>query len=240
MTRLAPTIRFRLRPEHLDLVAAALAPPDDAIRAYRRWRAAVTLDDTDAGSYRLVPLLHHNLGATGELRDEESARFGKMTRFTWVKSQLILSRAASATEALNDAGIPALSIKGAAVLHHSGLGAELRPMDETRTSPVPTSRALDTLAVLRDAGFHSDEVRLDDRARLAGLVAGHHGLNLRDEAGVQVDVHWHVVPQSLHPAADRRDVDPVARRRAEPRGHARARPRACDPLVVGTVGAVDR
>jgi hypothetical protein len=201
VTRVAPAVRFRLRPEHLDLAIAAVGNPDDAIRAYRRWRAAVSLDDTDAGSYRLIPLVHHNLGAVGALSDAESARFAKMTRFTWVKSQLILSRAASATDALAAAGIPALSIKGAAVLHHSGLGAQLRPMDDADVA-VPTSEALDALAVLHDAGFHSDEVRLDDRDRIAGLVAGHHGLNLRDDAGVQVDLHWHVIPQSLHPAAD--------------------------------------
>lgn len=202
MTRLEPTVRFRLRPEHLDLVVAALAPRTDAIAAFRRWSDAVALTDTDAGSYRLIPLLHRNLAETGALSDAESARYGRMARFTWVKSQLILDRADRATEALHRADIPALSIKGAAVLHHSGLGAELRPMDDADVA-VPTDRALDALMVLRDAGFHSDEVRLDQRDHIAGLVAAHHGLNLRDDAGVQVDLHWHVIPQSLHPDADR-------------------------------------
>lgn len=201
MSRLAPTLRFRLRPEHLDLVTAALASPDRATRAYHRWRAAVALDDTDAGSYRLVPLLLDNLRETGVFDDRESARFGRMTRFTWVKSQLILSRATAAADALRAAGVDALSVKGAAVLHHTRLGAELRPMDDADVA-VPTDRAGDALAVLHAAGFHSDEVRLDDATRIADLIAAHHGLNLRDDAGVQVDLHWHVIPQSLHPTAD--------------------------------------
>lgn len=202
MKHVDSTVRFRLRPEHLDLVSASLARPTDAVTAYRSWHARVDLADADAGSYRLIPLLHRNLEGTGALSDTDSAHYGRMARFTWVKSQLILSRAEEAIGALRDAGIPALSIKGLAVLRHSGLGADLRPMDDADVA-VPTDRALDALVALHGAGFHSDEVRLGERDQIVGLVAGHHGLNLRDASGVQVDLHWHVIPQSLHPTADR-------------------------------------
>lgn len=201
MRSLQPTVRFRLRSEHLDLVRAALGEGDVATAAYERWRAAVPLEQTDAGSYRLIPLVHHNLAATGALSDAERTRFGKMARFTWVKTRLITHRAASARSVLVDAGIDSLAIKGLAVTHHSGLDAGLRPMDDADVI-VHAPAAARSLDALGAAGFTSDEFDLGATDGIGAMVAGHHGLNLRDGSGVQVDLHWHSIPHALHPAAD--------------------------------------
>lgn len=201
MSRPPASLRFRLRPEHLDLVRAALASPENATRAYRRWRAAVALEDTDAGSYRLIPLVHHNLAGTGAFGNDEAARYARMARFSWVKTRLITHRAEVARTVLADEGVASLAIKGLAVIHHSGLGAGLRPMDDADVI-VHTGEVTRAFGVLGAAGFTSDEVDLTDPDRLGDLVAAHHGLNLRDASGVQVDLHWHAIPHALHPDAD--------------------------------------
>lgn len=201
MTSLQPTVRFRLRSEHLDLVRAALGEGHVASQAYERWRAAVPLEQTDAGSYRLIPLVHHNLAATGALSEAERVRYAKMARFTWVKTRLITHRAAFARAVLADAGIDSLAIKGLAVTYHSGLGAGLRPMDDADVIVRPPAAA-EALAALGAAGFTSIEVDLGATDGIGALIAGHHGLNLEDGSGVQVDLHWHSIPHALHPESD--------------------------------------
>jgi hypothetical protein len=94
------------------LLEAALLPGERALAAYRRWRAVVDLDDIDPGSYRLLPLLAHNLAGAA---DAGLGRARGVLRHTWSRNLTLLASAAGIVTALEDAGIPVMILKGGAL-----------------------------------------------------------------------------------------------------------------------------
>lgn len=189
----------RLSAEQELLLTAALGAEPQAGEAYRRWCERQDLEELDAASHRILPLLAERL--EGAADDPVAARVKRVVRFTWLRSQLLLTRATPVLAALADAGIPAMLAKGVAVLEHTGWEVQLRPMDDVDIV-VPRERAIEAVGVLRACGFDAPGIPEDPRA--TSVYDETHALGFRDGAGAILDLHWHVLHGSLHRDADHR------------------------------------
>lgn len=179
------------------LLTAALAEPPVAEDAYRRWRALQDLEDLDAASHRILPLLAERL--TDRRDDPVARRVHRVVRFTWLRTQLLLDRTTPVLSALAQADIPAMFAKGVAVLEHTGWDVARRPMDDVDLV-VPRSRATAAVEVLRGCGFDSPGIPRNPAATT--VYDETHALGFRDERGAILDLHWHVLHGSLHRDAD--------------------------------------
>ena len=168
-----------------ELLRAALAPPDEALAAWRRWRATGDFDTVDAGGYRLLPLIYRRLSAVAP--DEPDVRVMKnVYRRAWYANQLLFKHAGDLIERLHDAGVRTLVLKGAALsaVHYRDAGA--RPMEDVDVL-VPTDRAHDAIDVLAAAGWTSE------RPRAHARVAVHHAESFESAENGAVDLHWHTL-----------------------------------------------
>ena len=180
------------------LVRAALsADPDAGAAAFERWRRRVDVEELDIAQQRLLPLLADRLAAAAA-EDPVAERLRRISRFTWLRTQMLLSRTVPALGALGDAGIEVVLIKGAAVLQNTGLSPALRPMDDLDVL-VPIDATLEAIAVVEEQGmrpFRPEPPGLD-----APLFRLQNAINFDDGHGGGLDLHWHLLRGSRHPSA---------------------------------------
>ncbi len=191
MTALAWTAEQEL------LLRGAVGVGRDADRAAADWLAQCSIQDLGPAEYRVLPLIAARLPAGAD--DPLAAQVHKVVRFTWLRTQLLVTRSAAALRSLTDAGVPVMLAKGAAVLAHTGWPIQLRPMDDLDVV-VPRGRAAEAAGLLRAAGLTQPSLPADPTA--TAIYDELHGLGFDDPAGAIVDVHWHVLHGSLHHGAD--------------------------------------
>lgn len=176
------------------LLRAALCHDAQAVDAWTRAQREIDLDQLDAGSIRLLPLVYRNL-ERAHVRDPRMGRLKGVYRHAWYANQLRLRDAAAVAGELTRRGIEPMLLKGAALtlLHYRDHG--LRPMDDVdvMVRTADWSRAVNALA------------ELAWRPRVAitpERVAATHGMELADAGGRHLDLHWHLLPDHCWPAAD--------------------------------------
>ena len=96
------------------LLQTAVLSGEEAQQAWQKWRNHVNLDDIDPASYRLLPLVYHNL-QTLQVDDPLMVRLKGVYRHTWYKNQMLLRHAEQLISRLYEANIPAMFLKGAAM-----------------------------------------------------------------------------------------------------------------------------
>lgn len=171
------------------LLLAATGQGEEALAAWRDWRARTDFERLGAESVHLVPLLYRNLSRLGA-PPAEIKRYASVYRHSWAKNRLAFQAGARAIERLAAAGIDTLVLKGAAasILYYRDDG--VRAMEDVDVL-VPPARLADTLAVLTAAGW---EVAPDNgpRALTAPWLTIRHSAGFRDAQGRSFDLHWYV------------------------------------------------
>lgn len=169
-------------PTQLLLLRASLWRGQRAFSAWTEWRRQQPdLDTIETGSYRLLPLLYRNLGPRlGGDRDAE--RLKGIYRSSWTANQVGLRTARKAIDALADAGVEVLVLKGAALVDIAYGDPGARPMGDVDLA-VPPDQVNESVGALREAGFAASE---DDPKR---LLTARHSLAFRDTNGHEVDLH---------------------------------------------------
>jgi hypothetical protein len=183
------------------LLRAALGPDDRSVAAFRAWKVSLDMERIDLASQRFVPRLVANLERLGAGADDPVLdQFRKVTRFTWLKTRFLMANCEPLVTALGEAGIPTMLLKGAAVVHHSGGDVSLRPMDDLDLA-VPFALARPAIEVVAQSGFVFEGPTRSPE-EFDAWVARLHALGARNEVQAMVDLHWHVLPDQLHPRAD--------------------------------------
>lgn len=165
----------------LDLVKAALLSAEHAAPAWQRWKSRGLELDTirDTASMRLFPQLWWNRQAAGIEGVEETLLKG-VYRHTIAHNAAILSNAFRATELLDNAGIPVLFFKGAALIALvDRLG--LRRIDDADIL-VPEAYAARAGTVLSSNGYIAQP---DHRP-----LGFNHARGYRAATGAPIDLHW--------------------------------------------------
>ena len=181
------------------LLKAALLDGDSALAAYSAWRATLDLNTISMGEQRLIPLLHRNLMRLG-VSDPLSNRFRGVRRFYWVDNRKRIIFAREIFEALNQAGVPFIVLKGAALAACYLDDPSLRPMYDVDIL-VTEERLADAAAVLAEKqllprGLPLKYVVASDRLRsfVPGWAFG-------DREKI-IDLHWKALHFDLRPQAD--------------------------------------
>lgn len=179
-------------PEETALLrAAAQRDRIEAESAWATYRGLVAEGSETLRARRLLPAVARHLAALGSPRDPYLVRayaesFGANAR--------LLRAAGHALRALHEADIPAIVLKGTALLliHYRDKGA--RPMSDVDIL-VPEARVTAALDVLEAAGWRGDPGR-------AWLRTEMHAGVLTDAAGASLDLHRHALYEARYPEAD--------------------------------------
>lgn len=180
------------------LLRAALSDGDAACQAYRDWHAKGGLERLDAGSYRLLPLVGHNLARFG-FEHKEMGTLRGLRRKTWCENRLLFAKLAPAVAMLQQAGMPVLVLKGLPLALRYYRDAGLRPMRDMDLM-VPEQHAAEANRLFESAGWRNI---WPGRYQL-----GPHDWNFRQavpyaaDDGREVDLHWHALYQATFPGAD--------------------------------------
>lgn len=175
------------------LLKAALRRGPAARSAYEAWRETVDIDSIDPGSYRILPLLAHNLGGDD---DPVLARARGVLRHTWSKNQRLLHHADGAIRALQAEGMPVMVLKGGALGLRCYASIGHRPMNDVDIL-VPVARATEARSVLAGLGWRPSYY----------VAPGHipylHAIGLTKGPGLDLDLHWHAIFECCRPEDDR-------------------------------------
>lgn len=172
------------------LLRAALLKGDHAVAAWREWSSLVDIDHVDAGSYRLLSLLYHNMCEHG-VEHPVLPRLKGVYRQVWYKNQMMMHGAAAVLRLLHAEGIPTMVLKGVAVLGLYYRDYGLRGMEDVDIL-VPVQYAQRVVQLLPASGLieHFPLPSVSDR-----LWEVLHSQAYSDARSHQFDVHWHVFPE---------------------------------------------
>ncbi|MCB0986627.1 MAG: nucleotidyltransferase family protein [Acidimicrobiales bacterium] len=166
------------------LLRAALGQPGEALAAWEHFRPSFDFEGLNGEHYRLAPLLGWNLERAGltSADDADLARLLGLTRRTWVQSQRHLAVFGDVSDRLAAAGVTAVAIKGAAMLHLAYPELGLRPMED-----------LDIVVRYGDVG-RAEQALASVDAHQAHVASDGHAAQWVMPGGIEVDLHTQLNP----------------------------------------------
>jgi hypothetical protein len=176
------------------LLRAALLNGKAALDAWHGWKLMADIDRLDQGSYRLLPMLYHNLKAQ-RASDPLMGRLKGVYRQTWYKNQLLFHHSATVLDSLRHAGIETITLKGAALVVVDYRDEGLRHMDDFDVLVRP-EQALSAMRVLQDSRWQSDCQYPD------ALLTYEHAAEFRDSANRKIDLHWRAIWEGRREVSD--------------------------------------
>jgi hypothetical protein len=183
LQRKAGTFLPTLDQHHL-LRASLLRDAVPVRESFERWKSLVPIEAVEQGSMRLLPLLYRNLKRLG-IDDPLLPRLKSVYRQVWFRNQLILEHGRRALQALSADGIPAIALKGAALVETVYEEPALRPMEDYDLL-VPREhfrRAVD-LMLAGDWTFHPPLADPEPH------FVFQHAVGFRRDGGGELDLHW--------------------------------------------------
>ena len=178
------------------LLQAALMRGPKALEAWDRWKASVDIEKLDPESLRLLPQLYDTLRRQG-VSDLALGRLKAAYRRTWYDNHRLLHAMSGLLRSFHEAGIPTLLLKGAALVSQYYRDYGLRPMYDVDIL-IPASQPSPALKLLTNLGY----TPVWDTREESEVLARRHGWDFQDAEGRQVDLHWRVFHDDVHPDAD--------------------------------------
>lgn len=195
MNELNHQSNFSLALEQELLLKAVLLNGDEVISAWEKWKLNVDFELIDPGSYRLLPLLYHNLSKHG-IKDPLMDRLKGIYRRTWYENQILSHKAVNLLEFFQDAGIKTIVLKGIALIHLYYKDYGLRPMSDFDIL-VPTEQATEVIKLLRKLGWTSGYRSPET------IIPFIHSCDFTDVTALHhLDLHWHLFIECCQPNDD--------------------------------------
>ena len=181
---------FTTREQEL-LLQAALKSGEAALDAWRQWLDCTNIEnEIDHGSFRLLPLLFYNLKRQ-DIDHPIMNQLKGIYRHAWSNNHKLFFELGNLLKHLNNAGIPSMVLKGAALTIETYQNFAIRPMADIDIL-VWEKQADQVNALLRQTGWSSSggdqSLKMDLKYR--------HSLNFVNHAGFAFDLHWHPVKDS--------------------------------------------
>jgi hypothetical protein len=180
------------------LLKAALLTGEPAIQAWERWISQVDINDLDQGSLRLMPLLARNLSRLN-VEHPVMNKLKGTHRHCWFSNQTLFFEMASVVRTFQEAGIPVMILKGAALtlLYYRDCGA--RRMEDFDIL-IPYERAAEGLAIMRRYGWRPEKPIPDPTPK--DYFRAVPSLGFTDSSNRMLDMHWHLLMECCQPDAD--------------------------------------
>ena len=176
--------------QHKLLIQSAMSNYNEALIAYREWEKLIEFTDIDYPSQKMLPAVTMNLGYDNVLPEISTA-----VKFTWFRSQILLTHALKVADLLDDYKIPYMFIKGVAILGHKIRPLELRPMEDIDLV-VPIEFVSAATSALMKSGYFSDA----DEILLTWpsfITVDKHGFAFKNGNGAEIDLHWRIFKKEL-------------------------------------------
>lgn len=178
------------------VLKAATADGAEALEAFHAWRQTIDLEgDFDRGTYRLLPLLYHNLSRL-RVSDSLMGRLKGIYRRTWYKNHRLFHDVGPAIAGLEKAGIKTLLLKGAPLVLTYYENHGVRPMSDVDVV-VPYEDAKRAIDLLEELGWRGDRT-----SSTVDLLYSHAVQFVNDKDG-EFDLHWHVLFEASSEDANR-------------------------------------
>lgn len=176
------------------LLDAALS--DRPLPAFEQWLGSVDLEEEIGwNSVRLLPLAYQNLSRHG-CTDPRMGLLKGVYRRVWIETNQILHRTAPVLQALHNAGVDLLLLKGAPIAVAYYRNPSLRAMSDIDVC-IRRSQLEAADRVLGALGWKPC-------APLRSMARHRHGLEYRHEELGSIDLHWHVLKEVPDAAVDER------------------------------------
>ncbi len=190
------------------ILQATLTPGASPRQAAIAWLSSVDLNQLDGASSLLLPLLHQRLAADSPDLPLLPILRGIRKR-TWYRNRMLFPLAAQAIATLQQAAIPCLLLKGAALTVSTYRDISLRPMMDVDIL-VPWAQGPAALQLLLAAGWTLEDPRSTRPDYLTLARQFQHAVGLRHPSGQGLDLHWNMLSFNLGPAIDD-SIFPAAR-----------------------------
>jgi Uncharacterised nucleotidyltransferase len=185
-------------PTQLLLLRACLENGAKARAAWEEWSSSVNLDYLDHQSCYLLPMLDNNLRAIGVTGHPWLGRIKGYRRYIWAKNRRLLAQGSRLIKELRPfVGDELLVIKGTAVACRYYPDPGLRPMADFDFM-VKLELAPRLLNHLKASGWKTSRW-LEQQQRI-GLIpkalnfSNCHGSNMEHSDGIEIDLHWNLLP----------------------------------------------
>jgi hypothetical protein len=176
------------------LLNAALS--DQPVEAFEQWLGSVDLEaEIGWSSVRLLPLAYQNLSRHG-CDDPRMGLLKGVYRRVWIETSQIFHRAAPVIQAVREAGVDLLLLKGAPIAIAYYQNPSLRAMSDIDLC-IRRSQLESADRVLAERGWKPC-------APLRSMARHRHGLEYRHEELGSIDLHWHVLKEVPDEAVDER------------------------------------
>lgn len=177
-----------LAPADVAILLAALAVGDRAMGAYAYWRGQLDWETIPIHWQRLLPLLHQNLIRMG-VEDEFLDRIKGVRRFTWARNLKFIVLTKAIHGELAQAGVPALSLNGTALVASGFADPSVRAMDDIDIL-IPANHVAKANSVLSGLGFEA--VSINPRGVLDRIHGkpGVRACRFANSSGHELQIHW--------------------------------------------------
>jgi len=181
------------------LLQAGLWTPERALKAWEKFCASISdIEALGDGCYRLFPLVAGNLqNQKGPVPHLE--HICGVLRHAWSKKQTLIRDTTPLFHALQEAGIPFLLLKGAALAAAYRRQMAVRPMVDIDILIRPHDLEK-SVVVLGRLGSTFPGILTAER--LWELLRFRHEITMRGKAGNDLDVHWYLISDSRDVAAE--------------------------------------
>lgn len=184
------------------LLKAALLRDDGALASWQKVRPEMEIARLDGPAQAVLPHVRANLTALG-IDDELLGLFRGVHRYIWAQNQLLLGRMKPVLEALEEAGIPTLVLKGAGMVAGSRLDAGMRPMKDLDVLvPTPHTKAAVEVLVGRGLAPVSGMPTWFVTEYAPTFECGWGFETIEHGRSLRLDLHWHATYVSRQPDAD--------------------------------------
>lgn len=162
------------------LLRGALLDGNEALAAWRELEPVLDASSVDAGSSRLLPLVHANLQRLG-VESEKLRPFAQVRRATWIRNQQTLAECEPLLRRLS-AQFPIVILKGAALAERIYGDSSLRPFGDVDVL-VPAGKFKAAYRIAREEGWRAADQVSGSYLRLR------HAMNLAKIPRGAADIH---------------------------------------------------
>ncbi|MDX2273737.1 MAG: nucleotidyltransferase family protein [Cyanobacteriota bacterium] len=182
--------------QKLLLTAALSRDPKQVGSAWTTWRQYESIDNLDAGSLKLIPLLSYNLESCS-IRDDLTQKLRGIRRKASFSNQLLFYFAQQVIDVMEHQGIPILFLKGFSLVADGFYSSPcFRPMQDIDIL-IPSNSITLAINILLNAGWHIKYPEIMNRINETpkdmiqyrfGSIAFH------NQYGYEIDLHWFLFP----------------------------------------------
>lgn len=180
------------------LIHAAVDGGDESVNAWRKWIANTDFDDIEYDSFRMIGLIYHNLSRSAA-KEPNLQRMKGIFRRTWYKNQVLLNRLSEVVRLFRENEVDLLIIKGAPIslLYYENSGSRQMYDLDILVKPDDAIRSID---LLRLNGWELLVSESYDRS--SECLGAHYATHLKDENGIELDLHWYALKSCRFDTAD--------------------------------------